>query len=400
MIINLHPKFKIVWYNSRRKCAMEDPVSTNNELSHSFIIGLLIAVSGMLAIEFGLSVAVIEIAMGFIARNVIGVYEAEWVDFIADFGLITLMFIAGFEVDLPMLRKNLGKSSVVGSVSFLLPFIGCYGLSLLLGMEHDKAIIFAICMSTTSLALVFPVLREQGLLSNAPGQFLLSSAMVVDITSVIALLVFFVHASWSLLLGAAAVVILIILAPRLSRWLFGRWRGNLIEMEVRFILFALLALLFIAEVSEVHAALTGFIFGVVMSTVLRKHYQVEEKIRNILFSFFAPVFFFKAGSQMDVSQFDWSDALLVLLFTPAAFLLKYAGTYHTFSWFGCQLNKFGAVLFNYRLSFAIVAAIFGLETGRLASGEYSAIMCVVLVTSLGTALLLKFRPNVDGPIMD
>ncbi len=379
---------------------MEEPPQGYSQLTRSFVVGLLIASAGVLAIEFGLSVAVLEIAMGFVARNVIGIYDVAWVEFIADFGLITLMFIAGFEVDLPMLRKNIKKSSVVGGLSFIIPFAGVYILALLLGMEHLRAVIFAICMSTTSLALVFPVLKEQGILESSPGQFLLSSAMVVDILSVIALLVFFIKPTWQLALGGVAVVIIILLAPRLSRWLFGRWRGNLVEMEVRFILFTLIALLFIGSVSEIHAALTGFVFGVVMSSILRKHYQVEEKIRNILFSFFAPVFFFHAGTMMDISQFNWRDALYVITFAPAAFLLKFGGSYYPFKWYKCQLSKFASILFNYRLSFAIVAALYGVKTGLLTSGEYSAIMVVVLVTSLGTALLLKFKPNIEHPPME
>ena len=379
----------------------ETTQAASGQLWHSFIIGMLIAGAGVVAIEFGLSAAVIEIAVGFMARNVIGIWYADWVKFIADFGLITLMFIAGFEVDLPMLRKNLGKSTAVGSLSFLIPFAGAYGIAFLFPeMSSGKAVIFAIAMSTTSLALVFPVLREKGLLISTPGQFLLSSAMVVDIMSVVALLLFFIEPGLHLLLGAVGLVIIFLLAPRLSRWLFGRWHGNLIEMEVRFILFALLALLFIASVSEVHAALTGFIFGVVMSSILRKHYQVEEKVRNIVFSFFAPVFFFHAGSQMDISQFSWEDALFVVVFTPAAFLLKFGGSYYPFRWFKCELCRFASILFNYRLSFAIVAALFGLQTGRISAGEYSAIMIVVLITSLGTALLLRFRPNIEHPPME
>jgi Kef-type K+ transport system membrane component KefB len=266
-------------------------------------------------------------------------------------------------------------------------------------MDHEKAVIFAICMSTTSLALVFPVLKEKGLLESSPGQFLLSSAMIVDIMSVIALLVFFIEPNRYLAIGAVVIALIFIFAPRISRWLFGRWRGNLVEMEVRFILFALLALLFIGTVSEVHAALTGFVFGVVMSSILRRHYQVEEKIRNILFSFFAPVFFFHAGSKMDVSSFNWQDALYVLVFTPASFLLKFGGSYHPFLFFKCKLARFASILFNYRLSFAIVAALYGVQKQILSGGEYSAIMVVVLVTSLGTALLLKFKPNIDNPPM-
>ncbi|MFH1675632.1 MAG: cation:proton antiporter [bacterium] len=366
-----------------------------NLIGNSFVIGLLIAVAGVLAIEFGLSTAVLEIIMGFFARNAVGIWDASWLQFVAEFGLITLMFIAGFEVDIPILRKNFAKSAFVGSFSFVIPFVGIYGICMLFGMKFGQAIIFAISMSTTSLALVFPTLRERGMLTSSPGQFLLSSAMFVDIMSVIALIVFFIKPSLSLYLGLAGVILIIVFAPFVSKWLFGRWKGNLIEMEVRFILFTLLALLFIASVSHVHAALTGFALGMVMSSILRKHYQVESKIRNIVFGFFAPVFFFRAGTQMDLSQFTWMDALLVLVLTPAAFMLKFYGSVFPFRLFGCTLSKYASVLFNYRLSFAIVAALYGFETGRITGGQYSAIMCTVLLTSLGTALLLKARPNLD-----
>ena len=379
---------------------MEEIPKESASLFDSLIVGSLIAFAGVLAIEFGLSAAVLEIVMGVFARNVIHIWAADWVDFIADIGLITLMFIAGFEVDLPMLRKNLGKSTTVGAISFIIPFAGAYGISLLLNMDHSRAVIFAIAMSTTSLALVFPTLKERGMLTSVSGQFLLSSAMIVDILSVLALMVFFIQPSFALLYGAIGVSVIFLLAPRLSRILFGRWRGNLVEMEVRFILFALLALMFIAQLSHVHAALTGFVFGAVMGSILRKHYQVEAKLRNIVFSFFAPVFFFRAGTQMDLSQVDLMDFFLFLIFTPVAFLLKYAGSYYPFKWFKCPESKFGAILFNYRLSFAIVAALYGLESGLINAGEYSALMCIILVTSLGTALLLRFRPDIEHPPSD
>ena len=379
---------------------MEESVNNSTPLTHSLVIGLLIAISGVAAIEFGLSAAVLEILMGFTARNIIGIYEAEWVEFIAEFGLITLMFIAGFEVDIPILRKNLFKSTVVGGFSFLIPFAGAFLLSMLLGMGERKSLIFAVAMSTTSLALVFPVLRERGMLTSNPGQFLLSSAMIVDILSVVALLLFFIEPGWHLLWGAIAIFLIFIFAPGISRMLFGRWRGNVVEMEVRFILFSLLALLFIANYSEVHGALTGFIFGAVMGSTVRKHFQVEEKIRSIVFSFFAPVFFFRAGTMMDISQIGWQDGFYFLIFTPVAFVLKYGATYHPFKYFKCEVAKFAATLFNYRLSFAIVAALFGLETELISSGEYSAIMCIVLITSLLTAILLKFKPDAAHPMTE
>jgi glutathione-regulated potassium-efflux system ancillary protein KefC len=405
LLVQSRPRYKVYYiaitallgYNIGQRFKIL--IMTNEELNQSFVVGLLMAAAGILALELGFSAAVFEILAGFLARNVIGIWDAPWLKFIADFGLISLMFIAGFEVDLPMLGRNLVKSLVIGGLSYIIPFAGAFGLSLLLGMNFEKAVIISICMSTTSLALVFPVLREKGILTSPPGQLLLSSAMIVDIASVITLIAFFVTPGPRLYIGAALILAVLIVGPFLSKWLFGRWKGNVIEMEVRLILFALLTLMFIASMSEVHTALTGFIFGAVMASVLRKHFQVEEKVRNVVFSFFAPVFFFRAGTQMDISTFSWSNILVILVFLPNAFLLKLAGTYYPFRWFKCNLAKFAAILFNYRLSFAIVAALFGLQAGQLTAGEYSAVMTIVLIASIGVALVLRFDREVDKQLI-
>jgi Kef-type K+ transport system membrane component KefB len=362
---------------------MENQGNTPPEFTQSFVIGLLIAIAGVLAIEF--------ILMGVFARNVVGVYQAEWLEFISEFGLITLMFIAGFEVDLPILKKNFGKSTVVGISSFIIPFGGIYLVSRLLGMEHLKAILMSIALSTTSLALIFPALRQKGLLKYPDGQFILSAASIVDILSILSLTIFFIQPDWNLLFGAIGVVLIFVLGPKISPILFGRWKGNVVEMEVKFILFTLLALIFIGALSEVHAALTGFVFGVMMGSLMKEHFEVEDKLRTIVFSFFAPVFFFHAGAQMDLSQFNISYILMFLLFAPLAFGLKYFGSYFPFKYYKNSLTTYGAILFNYQLSFAIIAALFGLETGLFSLAEYSVVMGVVLATSLTTAFILKFR---------
>src|SRR4249919_854749 len=95
-------------------------------------IGLALA-SSLISIWAAISVALIEIMVGALAGNIIGLPLTPWVNFLAGFGAILLTFLAGTEVDADVVRRNFGASVGIGVVSFLAPYLGCllaarYGL--------------------------------------------------------------------------------------------------------------------------------------------------------------------------------------------------------------------------------------------------------------------------------
>lgn len=80
----------------------------------------------MLSVELGLSVALIEIAFGLVAGNVLGLHATPWLDFLASFAGIVLTFLAGAEVDVPVMREKLKESLVIGGISFAAPFVDAW----------------------------------------------------------------------------------------------------------------------------------------------------------------------------------------------------------------------------------------------------------------------------------
>jgi Kef-type K+ transport system membrane component KefB len=88
------------------------------------ILGLLILIASMVSVELGISVAIIEIALGVVAGNFLGVTSTPWIDFIAAVASIVLTFLAGAEVDPRLLRERAKESILIGVLSFLLPFLG------------------------------------------------------------------------------------------------------------------------------------------------------------------------------------------------------------------------------------------------------------------------------------
>src|SRR5262245_66668650 len=80
---------------------------------------LLAFIASVLSIRTGVSVALLEIAMGVIAGNVLGIHTTDWINFLATFGAGLLTFLAGAEIDPQSLRLHLrGPSSSASSLSW------------------------------------------------------------------------------------------------------------------------------------------------------------------------------------------------------------------------------------------------------------------------------------------
>jgi Kef-type K+ transport system membrane component KefB len=92
------------------------------------LAGVLILLASMTSIEFGLSVAIIEIVLGVIGGNWLGLHTTPWIDFLAGFASIVLTFLAGAEVDPDLLREKWKESLAIGGISFLAPFLGAMAL--------------------------------------------------------------------------------------------------------------------------------------------------------------------------------------------------------------------------------------------------------------------------------
>src|SRR5439155_22690837 len=93
-------------------------------LASALWIGLALA-SALISIRLALSVALIEIVVGALGGNLIGLPLTPWVNYLAGFGAILLTFLAGAEVDMKVIRRTVGASHGICSMSFLLPTIGC-----------------------------------------------------------------------------------------------------------------------------------------------------------------------------------------------------------------------------------------------------------------------------------
>jgi Kef-type K+ transport system membrane component KefB len=182
-------------------------------LASALWIGLALAAS-LISIWAATSVALIEIMVGAVAGNIIGLPLTPWVNYLAGFGAILLTFLAGTEVDAEVVRRNFGASVGVGFVSFLAPYLGCLlAARYLLGWSWPEAQIAGIALSTTSVAVVYAVMVETGLNKTELGKIILAACFVTDLGTVLALGIVFANFNIWLLGFAAATAVAAWLLP-------------------------------------------------------------------------------------------------------------------------------------------------------------------------------------------
>lgn len=363
----------------------------------SLFVAAVLIVAGVLALEFGISSAITEITAGVLLALFVDVAPMEWLVFLAHFGMLGLMFMAGFEVDPTVLRRVWRASLGIGLVSFAAPLAGVYATCRWgFGLTPGAAGLIGIGLSTTSLALVYHFLRERELLGGGTGQTILGAAMVVDLLSMIGLAVLVGKLGWATAILLIAAVPGFWALPRLGQWIFARYRGSIVEFELRFILVTLVGLGFLAERGGIHAAVFSFVAGLVLSEVVQDHEALEEKLKGVVFSFFAPVFFLRAGTQLDLAGIGLRTVGMTGALFAVAAGLKYAATAAAARALTPGLGHFAGVLFNYRLTFGIITATVGLQEGVLDGRLFSTVLLVVLASAaLPVALLHDLPAELD-----
>ena len=167
---------------------------------------------------------------------------------------------------------------------------------------------------------------------------------------------------------------IIVLAKKILLPTFNRYKGNRVEIELKIMLLMLLALGILAEQAGVHAALIAFLLGIIFSDIDPDHEQIIVKLNTVVFSLLAPLFFFHAGLNIDLKELDWFHFALMVIVAVLAIGGKYAGSYLGLYFFfnrDKRLSRFGGLLFNYRLSFGIVTAMYAFERGAVSTGVYN-----------------------------
>lgn len=370
------------------------------------IVGLLIFVSSLLSLKLGLSVAIIEIALGAVAGN-LGLEAEAWMIYLATFGGILLTFLAGTEIDVQLFRRRFKESVLIGSFSFLLPFLGVAAFTYyVVGWSLNASLIAGAALSTTSLAVVYAVLVETGLNRTTLGKIIMASTFVTDMGTILALSILFVKPTLYTAAFIVVSVLVILGAVYFSHHVIenSRLKNKVIEPEIKYLFALLLVFIYFAELGEGHAVLPAFLLGLLMSrhfTETATTRELRNRLRTVAYAVITPLFFIVGGIKISFPLIASAFGLFAVLFA-LKLVTKFIGVYFLAKRYLPHGSMYTTLLMSTGLTFGTIASVFGLNAGYIDQTQYSVLVGVVVASAVIPTVIAQkwFMPVHSEDIVD
>jgi len=364
----------------------------------------LALVASLISIRLGISVALIEILIGVIAGNFLGIHEApEWIKFLAMLGSGVLTFLAGAEIDPHSLKANLKASFAIGGLSFLFPFIGVWLFAYyVLGWNMQQAQIAGIALSTTSVAVVYAVMIERGLGTTAMGKMILAACFITDFGTVLALGVLFADFNIWLLVFVVVLSIMLWYMPAWTKYIIVKMGATRVsEPEVKFILFVLFFLGGLATTAKSEAVLPAYLVGLVVAGVFLRDKTLVNRMRSIAFAMFTPFYFIKAGLYVSLSAL-WTALGVIGILLLLKIVTKVLGVWPLARVFQMRTREanYTTLLMATGLTFGTISALFGLNNNIIDKTQYTILVTVVILSAVVPTLIAQqfFQPKEETMI--
>lgn len=360
----------------------------------------LALLASLISIRVGLSVALVEIGVGVIGGNFLGIHTAPWIDFLASFGSILLTFLAGAEIDPDSFKKQLKPSLAIGIASFLLPFVGAMAFAYYVsGWDLRAAEIAGIALSTTSVAVVYAVMVETRLNQTDLGKLILAACFITDLGTVLALGVLFASFNQWMLLFVITSVLVLWQLPRVTGWVLRSWGGKVSEPEVKFLFLVLFALGGLANMANSEAVLPAYLVGLVVAGNFVHDKVLVNRMRTIAFSLLTPFYFLKAGLLISLPAVVAAAGLIAALLAVKVGA-KFVGVWPLTRFFrmSSREGNFVTMLMSTGLTFGSISALFGLSHNIIDQGQYSVLVTVVIGSAVVPTIIAQtfFLPAAVG----
>jgi Kef-type K+ transport system membrane component KefB/Trk K+ transport system NAD-binding subunit len=377
--------------------------------------------------RFRLPIVVGEILAGIIiGRSGFGWVSSDdqILNFIADFGFVFLMFLSGMEIDFSNLGlftgntvkkapRRWGPFSIAAvSFAFTLLLAGLISLGLVqLGLARNLWLL-GLILSTTSLGVVVPVLKERGIIGNQFGQTILLAALIADFVTMFLITILVAVLSQGLTLNILLVGLLFVAFFGALR--FGRFFNRLssarrtfeelshatAQIKIRTAFALMLAFVVLSEFLGTEIILGAFLAGACVALLMTPDdQQISTQLESIGYGFLIPIFFIKVGIDFNLSALFSSPRamLLVPLLIVAAIAVKVLPALLFRLRYSLKESLSAGALLSARLSLIIAAAAVGLRLGVISEATNAAILLVAILTvTLSPLAFSLLLPSMEG----
>lgn len=361
-----------------------------------------------------LPVVVAEILMGIIiGHSFLNLVERDSVlNILSTLGFIFLMFLSGLEIDFKAFKKdsrsrqgkNKQEKNLPSHLNLALTVFGFIMLiSIILAYAFkwlglvDDVLLMVIIISTISLGVVVPTLKEMNIMRTTIGQFILLVAVLADLVTMLLLTVYGAingHGGSTIWLTGILIVFTIIfyiiggLFKRMS--FLQKLMDGTTQIGIRAVFALIILLVALAEGVGAEYILGAFLAGVVVS-LLNPDEEMVEKLDSFRYGFFIPIFFIMVGVDLNIPSLIKEPSLLLIIpvLILAFIVSKLIPVLFIKRWFDTKTTIASAFLLTSTLSLVIAAAKIA-EQLKTISAETSGILILsAVITCVFVPIIFK-----------
>lgn len=371
------------------------------------IIIIFAKIFGILARKLKAPQVVGEIIAGLIiGPSVLGlVQQTDFLVQMAEIGVVLLMFSAGLETDLKELMKTGPIALLIACSGVFVPlvggtllYMGFYGTAPWGSENFYKAVFIGVIMTATSVSITVESLREMGKLKGKVGTTILSAAIIDDVIGIIVLtfVIGFKNPESNpgkVVISTILFFIFAFIVGALFYKLFA-YLDNKYPHTRRIPIMSLALCFFFAYAAENFfgiADITGaYVAGIVLCSVRDSKY-IEEKMEVNSYILFGPVFFASIGLKTNIENINGGILLFSLGFVIVALITKIIGCglmARICRFKNMDSLKIGVGMMT-RGEVALIVAQKGLSVGLLTPVYFTAVILLIIVSSISTPIILK-----------
>ncbi|MFB1050102.1 cation:proton antiporter [Paraliobacillus sp. JSM ZJ581] len=337
------------------------------------------------------------------------VEESNWLETLSTLGFIFLMFLSGLEIDFSLFSKKKKKQNdvnetsmnpvVVATIVFSGILLLSYGLSYLFVVIGfiNNVFLMTLIISTISLGVVVPTLKESQAMKSPVGQTILLIAVIADLVTMILLAVFVsIYGDgsgnmWLLLILFAVGIVLYFVGRHFKNQSFleAMSKGT-IQIGTRAIFTLIIFLVALSESVGAENILGAFIAGALVS-LLAPNQDLVQKLDSFGYGFLIPIFFVMIGVEINIWTLFSDPMVLILipLLLIALLLSKLIPVLVLKKWYDTRTVVAAGMILTSTLSLVIAAAAIGERIGVIDSQMESALILVAVLTCIITPPIFK-----------
>lgn len=361
-----------------------------------------------------LPVVVAEILMGIVIGNsFLNIVERDSIlNILSTLGFIFLMFLSGLEIDFKAFKKdkrarqgqNDDESSIPGHLNLALTvFAFIMIISILLAYVFkwlglvDDVLLMVIIISTISLGVVVPTLKEMNIMRTTIGQFILLVAVLADLVTMILLTVYGAingqggSTIWLIGILVVFTAISYILGVKFKRMSFlQKLMDGTTQIGIRAVFALIILLVALAEGVGAENILGAFLAGVVVS-LLNPDEEMVEKLDSFGYGFFIPIFFIMVGVDLNIPSLIKEPKLLIIIpILIVAFIIsKLIPVMFIRRWFDMKTTIASAFLLTSTLSLVIAAAKISERLNAISAETSGILILSAVITCVFVPIIFK-----------